>query len=347
MFLIRQAVRSDFRDLFKLAQLLDSYNLPADPRYVRQLLRVSEDSFRGRLPRSQAKYLFVLEERDRVIGCSLILAKHGTRGKPHLWLGLESVTRRSRTLAARRSHRVLRLGYTENGPTEVGGLVVLPGYRHHSEHCGLQISFVRFLYMRMHPGRFEPEVLVEYRGPMGVGGRSPFWEAVGRVFTGLSYRKADRLSVQNKEFILGLFPREPIYCALLPEPVQRAIGAIHPAAQRAAALLRGVGFRPLPQIEPFDGGPYYAARRTRIRVVRRTRKLPVLILGSSAHHSRLTTQDPRLKTQDFYLVATEAGGFFRAARVPARIAGGRLQIGRKAARLLRVQGGEKVYGCRF
>ncbi|MBI3333795.1 MAG: arginine N-succinyltransferase [Candidatus Omnitrophica bacterium] len=331
MFLIRQAGPADFPGVFALAKLLDSYNLPADRGYIRELLEASQASFAGRSPRVAGRYLFVLEEGRRIVGCSLIIAKHGRRGKPHLWLSLEKVAKRSRTLGLARAHQVLRLGYTEDGPTEVGGLVVMPGYRRHPEACGLQISFVRFLYMGIHPDRFERRILVEYRGAMGAGNRSIFWEAMGRIFTGLPYSKADRLSVTNKEFILSLFPREPIYCALLPEPVQRAIGAIHPAAQRAADLLRSIGFRPLPQIEPFDGGPYFSAERGRIRLIRRIRRLTVAAASSAASSS--------------YLVGTEAGGLFRAARIPGKLRGGRLTVSGEALRLLRISEGASVYAC--
>ncbi len=359
MFLIRQAGPDDFPGVFALARLLDSYNLPADRGYIRELLQVSEESFAGRLPRSKARYLFVLEEKGqspleqgqsplqrilegagagtvpagtvpKIVGCSLIIAKHGTPGRPHLWLGLESITKRSRTLGIRRTHPVLRLGFTEDGPTEVGGLVVLPRYRKHPEQCGLQISYVRFLYMAMHPDRFENKILVEYRGAMRTGNQSPFWEAMGRVFTGLPYGKADRLSVSNKEFIRSLFPREPIYCALLPKSVRAAIGAIHPAAQRAAALLRGIGFKPMDQIEPFDGGPYYSAARAKVRLIRRTKRLRVA--------ANVILAQARIKSDGSnrsYLVGTEVGGFFRAA----------LMRGSSELKLLRVGAGDPVYAC--
>jgi len=127
--LIREAGPGDFAGIFRLARILDSYNLPADRRFIHRLLETSRDSFRGRLPKTRARYLFALEERGRIVGCSLIIAKHGTRGHPHLWFELGRVTRRSRTLGRRRTHQVLRLGFTENGPTEIGGLVVLPSCR--------------------------------------------------------------------------------------------------------------------------------------------------------------------------------------------------------------------------
>ncbi len=365
MFLIRPAGPKDFPGVFQLAKLLDSYNLPADRGFVRELLDCSEASFSGRLPKQKARYLFVLEEikkpvpgtgSGRIVGCSLIVAKHGTPAKPHLWLGLETVKMRSRTLAVQRSHPVLRLGYTSDGPTEVGGLVVLPRYRKNPECCGLQISYVRFLYMGIHPGRFERKILVEYRGAMGAGNRSPFWEAIGRVFTGLPYIKADRLSVTNKEFILGLFPREPIYCALLPESVREAVGAIHPAARRAAELLKKIGFRPIPQIEPFDGGPYYSAGRRQVRLIRGLRRLRAAVLGEQSDAKRHPRESgdripagvyPRATSRAgmTYLVGTDQGGFFRAARIKGKVVQGHFAMSREALRLLKMQEGERIYVC--
>lgn len=197
----------------------------------------------------------------------------------------------------------------------------------------MQISYVRFLYMAMHPERFESEILVEYRGALGAGNKSPFWEAIGHLFTGLSYKRADRLSVTNKEFILSLLPMEPIYCALLPQRVQAAIGAIHPVAQRAARLLHRIGFRPIPQIEPFDGGPYYSARRNRIRIISRTRRLRMA--GGWKGQGR----------GGLHLVGTEAGGAFRAAFCRGVVAGNRWFMGMEQARGVRIQPGDAVYVC--
>ena len=347
MFLIRQAGPEDFSGVYSLARLLDSYNLPADRTYIRELLRTSRDSFAGRLPKVRARYLFVIQGTlhkgtllpasmspngaSPIVGCSLIIAKHGTQSHPHLWFAQEMITKRSRTLPIRRSHPVLRMGYTEDGPTEVGGLVVLPRYRRLPERCGLQISYARFLYMAMHPERFEREVLIEYRGAMGAGGKSPFWEAIGRVFTGLPYGRADRLSVTNKEFILNLLPSEPIYCALLPESVQRAIGAIHPSAQGAAHLAERVGFRRISQVEPFDGGPYYLAPLRRITLVRQAR--------------RLKLEDGPVEGGQFHLVGTDEGGQFRAALVRGKVSGGRFRMDPEGFKRLNVQVGGEAYVC--
>lgn len=345
MFLIREAGTKDFKGVYALAERLDSYNLPADRPYIRKLLAVSQRSFRGGCAKSEAKYLFVLEERRlggaKIVGCSLIIAQHGTPRHPHLWFALDRLTHRSRTLRVQRTHRVLRLGSTPNGPTEIGGLIVLPSHRGSVHRCGLQLAYIRFVYMAMHPERFKPEVLIEYRGAMGQGKRSPFWEAIGRVFTRLSYAEADRLSVTNKEFIRALLPAVPVYCALLPREVQAAIGAVHPAARRAVRLSERIGFKPLPQVEPFDGGPYYSARRRRIRVVRGTRRLRIVST------SQVDAAHLRNGKGPLWLIGTEEGGGFRGVMAPGRFLQGRLAVEKNVLDALRLKNGSSGYAYRL
>ncbi|MBI4313875.1 MAG: arginine N-succinyltransferase [Candidatus Omnitrophica bacterium] len=273
-FRIRQARPSDFSGVWPLAKRLDSYNLPANRKFLKQLLKISGLAFRGGLPKSKARYLFLLERLPsrKIIGCSLMIAKHGTPDSPHLWMQVQDVRHASRTLKITRRHKTLTLGCTTDGPTEVGGLVLLPEYRGHPQQLGRQLSYVRFLYMALHPERFESKVLVEYLPPLTPEGQSPLWEAMGRHFTGLSYHRADRLSISNKEFILSLFPKSPIYATLFPQAIQNQLGVVHPKARGACALMVRAGFRYLKQIEPFDGGPYYGAARSKISVIRESRR---------------------------------------------------------------------------
>lgn len=327
-FVIRQVRPGDLAHLWPLARLLNSYNLPADRRFLRGLVETSVASFRGALPRSRAKYLFVLERCDprispnasrfthhasRVIGCSLIIAKHGTRALPHLWLDVKPVRMTSRALRRTVTHQVLRLGMTTDGPTEVGGLIVLPAYRGRPERLGRQLSYVRFAYMAMHPERFERDVLVEYLPPLSPDGESPLWQAFGQRFTGLSYHAADRLSATTKEFILRLFPRTPIYADFLPLKVRAQLGVVHPAAAGSCALLKAIGFRPRRQIEPFDGGPYYGAPRWRITLIRRTRAGALAVVPSVVAAPALVCTEP-------------AAGEFRAVAAPARWSRGGVEV---------------------
>ena len=331
-FRIRQARPDDLAHLWPLARRLDSYNLPADRAFLKRLLHVSARSFQGREPTATARYLFVLERRPdgAVLGCSLILAKHGTPGHPHLWITVKTVRMSSRTLRRQLTHRVLQLGMTTNGPTEIGGLIVRPDYRGHPARLGRQLSYVRLAYIARHPTRFESRLLVEYLPPLRPDGTSPLWDALGSRFIPLTYRQADRLSVTNKEFIVGLFPRTLIYAALLPEVAQRQLGVVHPAAAGACGMLRGVGFRYLNQIEPFDGGPYYGAARRAISLVRRTRP------------GRLTVS-PEVGPACGLVCAEPLPGEFRAVFGPFRRSGGRVHVSRVAQHLLESPEGVRVY----
>lgn len=334
-FRIREAAHSDLAGLWPLAKRLNSYNLPSDRKVLSRLLKVSELSFRGALPKSQARYLFVMEQQPsgRIVGCSMIIAKHGTKELPHLWMRVKNVSHVSRTLGVTRRHTTLTLGSTTDGPTEVGGLVVLPDYRQHPQRLGLQLSYVRFLYMALYPQRFEPQVLVEYLPPLTDGGSgSPLWEALGRHFTGLSYRQADRLSITNKEFVLSLFPRTPIYTTFFPEGVRTQLGVVHTQALGACAMLKRAGFRYLDEIEPFDGGPYYGAARQKISIVRSARRGVVRPVS-------------RLGKMQKWLLGTQAGsGRFRAVAVDAGWSGSRWQAEPSVLRTLDLPSGGAAIG---
>jgi hypothetical protein len=101
-------------------------------------------------------YLFVLEDRatGAPIGTSLIIAKHGTLASPHFFMEIRTDDRSSKIPPRAFHHRVLRLGYSTDGPTEVGGLVLHPDHRRLAEAFGKQLSFVRFNFMARHPERF-------------------------------------------------------------------------------------------------------------------------------------------------------------------------------------------------
>ncbi|MGH7198172.1 MAG: arginine N-succinyltransferase, partial [Candidatus Omnitrophota bacterium] len=249
--------------MLKLARHLDSYNLPDDKESLKRLLRDTRASFRGSLKRKdKTRFLLVAEERPsgKLAGCSLIIARHGTPELPHLAFRLGSAKKTSCFLCKRVDHTVLKLVVEPAGFTEIGGLVVLPGHRHLKEKLGKQLSYARFAYMARHPGKFRPKVIAEYLPKLAPGGKgNALWEALGKKFTGLSYREADRLSATNKEFILKLFPRENIYGCFLPDVVVRHLGTPGPGAKVSLQMLSKIGFHYLNQIDPFDGGPHYGA----------------------------------------------------------------------------------------
>lgn len=331
MFLLRSANRRDLHGVLQLAKLLDSYNLADDKNYIRSLLHVSEASFAGDLSKEESRYLFVLEDTQRkeIIGSSLILAKHGTRESPHLYLDVFTERRTSRTLGKTVTHRCLKFGRETDGPTEVGGLVLKPHYRRHRHRHGLQLSWVRFLYMALHPARFQRRVLVEFLPPLrpGKGGGNPFWDALGARFLGLPYHEADHLSIANKEFILSLFPKEKIYCDLLPKEVLSSFGQVGPHGIHACHALQRIGFRYLNQVEPFDGGPYYGATVDQIQVIRKACKGRVAI-GKEGSQK--------------VLVLAEREGLIRAAVVGVQRRGKELIFSTDLAKPLKLSDGDTV-----
>jgi arginine N-succinyltransferase len=288
---IRAATRADKDDLLELARYLDSVNLPNDEVLIRELLEQSEQSFSEAIgdPRRRT-YVFVLRdlERQRAVGTSMVIAQLGHKDAPYIYFDVRVEERYSATLDKHFTHEVLSIGYSYNGPTEIGGLVVHPDYRRSPDRCGMMISYVRFLWIALHRENFQDRVLAELMPPLEPDGTSHLWEAVGRRFTGLSYREADRLSKRNKEFIRGLFPDGDIYASLLSPEARSVIGKVGPQTRGVEKLLRRIGFRYWNRVDPFDGGPHFVAHTDEILLVQRSRRATLIAgeVGPDAHAPR-------------------------------------------------------------
>lgn len=276
MFYIRAVTPSDLDDLVAVSGHLDSVNLPDDPEGLRGIIERSQRAFAGKADPARRDFTFVLLDRasggtERVIGCSMIFAQHGSRRAPHVYFDVFSEDRYSETVDRLFQHRVLRIGYDFKGLTEIGGLALLPEYRSHPDKLGRLLSFVRFVYIAMHRDQFRDEVLAELMPPLQPDGTSLLWASLGQRFTGMSYQEADRLSRENKEFIKALFPQSAIYTCLLAPEAQAQIGEVGATTKGVERLLRRIGFSYADRIDPFDGGPHFHAPTDSILPVRATR----------------------------------------------------------------------------
>lgn len=260
-FILRSARPDDLAQIIDLARQFNLLNLPGDKKVLSDKIERSVTSFAGGLPKKKAEYLFVVEdiEEQLIVGSSLILPKHGTEEVPHTFFKVLKRNHYSEDLGIGFIHQVLRFQMDNDGPTEVGGLLVDKSYRRRPEKLGRQISFVRFNYIGMYPERFEDRLLCELTPPLTDEGRSEFWEALGRRFTGLPYQEADLLSQSHKEFIQSLFPEEDIYLALLDTKARTVVGRVGESTKPAQHLLESIGFHYLEEVDPFDGGPHYGA----------------------------------------------------------------------------------------
>ena len=260
MYILRSVESSDLKDLYELSTIMTFINLPPDMDIIESKIDSSIKSFHHPSKKLwENYYIFVLEdtEQDKILGVSMIHAQHGTEHEPHFYLSVGQESKFSQTINTGFVHGTLKLGLDTNGPTEIGGLILDPEFRGHTEKLGKQLSFVRFLYMAMHAERFKSTVHSELMPPLDKNGNSPLWEAIGRRFLNMNYHEADILSRNNKEFILSLFPSENIYQTLLPMEARESIGKVGKETEPVKRMLESIGFKYAHEVDPFDGGPHY------------------------------------------------------------------------------------------
>lgn len=275
---IRGAVQRDEDELLRVAHHLNTVNLPADRAAIRNLLALSERSFGLQESDPSARtYVFVVVDRqtDRIVGSSMIIAQLGRKSAPYIYVDVIDEERFSASLDLHIKHTKLQIGYSYDGPTELGGLIVDPEYRKKPEKLGLLISYVRFLFIKMHRADFRDELLAELLPPLEEGGGSHLWNAVGFHFMPMTYAEADRLSKTNKEFIFGLFPQGPIYATLLPAQAQAVIGKVGEQTKGVEKMLTRVGFRYAHRVDPFDGGPHYTCLTDDVSLVDESHQVQV------------------------------------------------------------------------
>jgi arginine N-succinyltransferase len=192
------------------------------------------------------------------------------------------------------------------------------------------LQLVRFLFIGEHRDAFEPTVVSEIRGVSDESGHAPFWDAIGKHFFDIDFRKADYLSVVNKKFIADLFPDHPIYIPLLPKSAQEVIGIPNEQSKRAVKNLQDEGFVFSNMVDIFDAGPILTCPRDEIRTVKQSRRATI---------AQLTEAPPQ---SDAYLIGTTTENF-RACQGPLQLAGeGKAQISYATAWALGVKEGDAI-----
>jgi arginine N-succinyltransferase len=269
---IRGAVPGDLEPLLTLARELNTVNLPNDRPHIERLLAHTTKSFTGETAAKLRKYVFVLwdHEAGRAAGTSMIVAQLGRRGAPYIYFDVQSEEKYASTVDKHFHHELLRIGFSYDGPTELGGLVVAKEYRKAPERLGLLISYVRFAFIATRRALFKDELLAELLPPLEPDGTSHLWEAIGRRFTDMSYAEADLLSSENKDFIRDLFPRDAIYVTLLSHEARSVLGQVGAQTKGVEKMLRRVGFRYADRVDPFDGGPHFTAQTDEVTLIRAT-----------------------------------------------------------------------------
>lgn len=333
-FLIRSVRETDLDELERLSGLVYFINLPNNRDLLKEKIHKSLDSFQGVISDKFAReYIFVMEDlrTSRVVGTSMIIARHGSPESPHMYFELKEKQKYSETIHAGFIHKVLSLKFDSDGPTEIGGLVIDPSYRGHKLKLGKLLSFCRFSFIKMKRRWFKDRILSELMPPLSENGESLLWEALGRRFTNLSYQDADLLSRKNKEFITSLFPKGDIYTVLLSGEARDAIGKVGPDTEPVKHMLETIGFKWREHIDPFDGGPHYWADTDKITLVNQTRKF-------HAHRESL-----KGRVSSRALVSVFSEGEFRCLLSPYEVFRGKVLLPKTVTELLQLSGGEEMF----
>ncbi len=278
MFIVREVKKEDIDSVYELAGHLksagyvDSFNLPFDKKNLAERIEKSVLSFKEKArPKKDCIYMFVLEDihRKKILGTSLIMAKHGTADDPHTYLKVLKKKHRDPALKIEKKHILLRFEYDTDGPSEIGGLILHPDYRGLPLGLGKQLSYSRFMYVSLFSERFEKNMIAELLPPFNDRGSSDLWDAFGRRFTDMEYQEADKLSREKKDFIKNLFPQEDIYTCLFDEKARNVIGETGPTSSPVRHMLEKIGFTYLDAVDPFDGGPHFGAKTSEITLIKR------------------------------------------------------------------------------
>lgn len=287
-FEVRGATPADFDALAALAGHLDTVNLPDDPGAIRDLLDLSARSFDGSVAPALRKYVLLLwdHDRGRAVATSSVIGKLGRTDAPYIYLDVLKEEKYSASLEKHFKHTALRMGYSYDGPTELGGLVVHPDYRRHPRKLGRLIAYSRFLLIAAKRSCFEKRILAELLPPLTEDGRSHLWEAFGRRFTQMTYSEADLLSSRDKNFVKDLFPSGIVYASVLSDDAQSAIGQVGEQSKPIQRLLERLGFRYARRVDPFDGGPHFVADTDAIPLVKNARSVTVTEVGSAPSDAR-------------------------------------------------------------
>lgn len=293
MYLVRPA---DFPDLPALERLarkagIGITNFPANRERLNDKIAASRQSLLSDIVQpSRESYLFVMVEQasGEIVGTCSIDAMVGVDA-PFYSYRIDDVVHASPQLQIHNRIPALFLCQDYSGMTRLNALVLDKG--HQTDEAFALLSRARLLFIARHPDRFTSKIFAEIRGESDHKGYSPFWEALGRHFFSMDFKKADYLSgISNKHFIAELMPRYPIYVPTLPQEAQDSIGVIHEDSEKVANILLDEGFIFRDYVDIFDAGPSIEARVQDLQTVAGQRTGKALI-------------DPNLSTDERHLVA--------------------------------------------
>ena len=331
-FVIRPAAMGDLQHLYEMAKLTGGgfTNLPPDRNSLTCKLEGSESAF--------------AREGDEITGETFVLVLENTkttdvRGTCQLFTAvghqypfysyrINTLTQYSKELDRGVTAELLSLVNDLGGTSEVGGLFLHPGER--AGGLGLLLARSRYLFIASHRRRFGDRILAELRGIIDERGGSPFWDAIGGKFFGMSFQEADEFNaIHGNQFIADLMPKHPVYIAMLGDEAKKVIGLPHPSGRAAMRMLENEGFSYQGYVDIFDGVPTMLAKTDSVRSI------------ADAHHGVVV--EDTLEKGEKALIAAGKLKDFRCCYGARDIRGESIAIDAQTAELLRVGKGDTVW----
>ncbi|WP_236187135.1 arginine N-succinyltransferase [Pseudomonas protegens] len=303
-------------------------NLSTDPERLAHRVRWAQRAFANQVERADADYLFVMEDDEQqVIGVCGLSGAIGLR-EPCYNYRVGTTHGSAPVLGIEKHIPTLFLCNEMTGQSLLCSLFLRRDLR--QGYTGRLLSTARLLFVAEFPRLFGDKLVAELRGQLDSQGRSPFWDSLGRHFFKMGFQQANRLSSHgSKSFIAELMPRQPLYTCLLSPQAQAAIGQAHTSTEQAVSILRDEGFSHQGCIDIFDGGPLIEAEVAKIRSVRESQTLPLLVGTPDAQAPVWLIHNRRLES-------------CRITAAPGRLVSGCLLVDRLTAKRLQLQPGDSV-----
>lgn len=330
-FRIRAARDTDLQALYEMAKLTGGgfTNLPADRKSLRAKLDRSNNAFaRANDDLVDETFVLVLEnvETGDVRGTCQLFSSVGQRF-PFYSYRLGNLTQHSKELGRTFRADMLALTTDLEGCSEVGGLFLHPGER--AGGLGLLLARSRYLFIAQHRKRFADRILAELRGVIDEAGGSPFWDGLAGRFFGMNFQDADTFNaIHGHQFIADLFPKHPIYTAMLSESARAAIGLPHPSGRAAMRMLENEGFAFEHYVDIFDGGPTMTAKTDNVRTIQDAKRTRIVAVDQDGGEQAL--------------VATGTLADFRCAYGNVREIAGEITIDAACAKAIGAQADDDV-----
>jgi arginine N-succinyltransferase len=322
----------DLQHLYEMAKLTGGgfTNLPPDRNSLTSKLEGSEAAF--------------TREGDEIVGETFVLVLENTKTRnvrgtcqlftavghqyPFYSYRIGTLTQYSKELDRTVAAELLSLCNDLGGTSEVGGLFLHPGER--AGGLGMLLARSRYLFVAAHRHRFGDRILAELRGIIDERGGSPFWDAIGGKFFGMSFQEADEFNaIHGNQFIADLMPKHPVYIAMLGEEAKKVIGLPHPSGRVVMRMLEHEGFSYQGYVDIFDGGPTMLADTDKVRSI------------ADNHHGEVVNDE--LEKGEKALIATGQFNDFRCCYGAREIREEGIAIDSLAAELLGVGKGDTVW----